>query len=77
MLDVFTEEIEVLIKDGVANLYWYRADLRKAWIRSGVPQEIADKIYYSRDSEGRNLSKRQQMDVLYNELRIGDYNRKL
>ena len=77
MLDVFTEEIEVLIKDGVANLYWYRADLRKAWIRSGVPQEIADKIYYSRDSEGRNLSKRQQMDVLYNELRIGDYNRRL
>lgn len=77
MFDVFTEEIEVLIKDGVANLYWYRADLYKAWLRSGVSQEVADRIYNSRDNEGNKLTKRQQMDSLYNELRIGNYNRRL
>jgi hypothetical protein len=77
MFDVFTEEIEVLIKDGVANLYWYRGDLYKAWLRSGVPKETADRIYYSLDSEGKKYPKRQQMDLLYNELRIGDYNRRL
>jgi hypothetical protein len=77
MFDVFTEEIEVLIKDGVANLYWYRGDLHKAWLRSGVSQQIADKIYCSVDSEGRKYTKRQQMDLLYNELRLGDYNRRL
>ena len=37
MFDVFTERIEVLIKDGMANLYWYKGDLHKAWLRSGVP----------------------------------------
>jgi len=77
MFDVFTEEIEVLIKDGVANLYWYRSDLYKAWLRSGVPQEVANMIYNSRDSEGRKLTKRKQMDRLYNELREGDFNRRL
>lgn len=77
MFDIFTEEIEVLIKDGVSNLYWYRADLYKAWLRSGVPQAIADKVYNSIDGEGKKLTKRQQMDLLYGELRIGDYNRRL
>lgn len=77
MFDIFTEEIEVLIKDGVSNLYWYRADLYKAWLRSGVPQEIADKVHNSVDGEGKKLTKRQQMDLLYGELRIGDYNRRL
>ena len=37
MFDVFTEQIEVLIKDGIANLYWYKGDLQKAWLRAGVP----------------------------------------
>ena len=77
MFDVFTEESEVLIKDGIANLYWYRADLYKAWLRSGVPQETANRIYDFRDAEGKKLTKRQQMDKLYDELRIGDYNRRL
>lgn len=77
MFDIFTEEIEVLIKDGISNLYWYRADLYKAWLRSGVPQQVADKVYNAVDGEGKKLTKRQQMDLLYGELRNGDYNRRL
>lgn len=77
MFDVFTEEIEVLLKNGIANLYWYKKDLYKAWLRSRVPQEIADKINGLLDSEGRKLTKRKQMDQLYIELRGGDFNRRL
>jgi len=77
MFDVFTEEIEVLLKNGIANLYWYKKDLYKAWLRSGVPQGIADKINGFLDSEGRKLTKRKQMDQLYIELRGGDFNRRL
>jgi hypothetical protein len=36
MFDVFTEEMEVQIKTGISNLYWFREDLRKAWLRSSV-----------------------------------------
>ena len=77
MFDVFTEEIEVLLKDGIANLYWFKRDLYKAWLRSGVPQNIADRINGLSDSEGRKLTKRNQMDCLYDELRSGDFNRRL
>ena len=77
MFDVFTEEIEVLLKDGIANLYWFKRDLYKAWLRSGVPQDIADRITGLLDEEGRKLTKREQMDQLYIELRSGDYNRRL
>jgi hypothetical protein len=77
MFDIFTEEIEVLIKDGISNLYWFRADLYKAWLRSGVPKQIADAAYNSVDDGGKKLTKRQQMDLLYGELRGGDYNRRL
>lgn len=34
MFDVFTEEIEVLLKDGIANLYWFKRDLHKAWLKN-------------------------------------------
>jgi hypothetical protein len=77
MFDVFTEEIEVLLKDGIANLFWFKRDLHKAWLRSGVPKDIADRINNLHDSEGRQLTKRQQMDQLYSELRGGDFNRRL
>lgn len=77
MFDVFTEEIEVLIKDGIANLYWFIADLHKAWLRSGVPSETRDEIARQRDDEGHKLSKRRQMDCLYERLRTGDFNRRL
>jgi len=77
MLDVFNEEIEVLIKDGIANLYWFKGDLHKAWMRSGVPDNIRNEIVRLKDEEGRELSKRRQMDGLYERLRSGDYNRRL
>lgn len=77
MLDVFTEEVEVLIKDGVANLYWYKSDLHKAWVRSGVSIEIKNNIAASKGDQNRDLSKREQMDMLYEKLRTGDYNRRL
>lgn len=77
MFDVFTEEVEVLIKDGIANLYWYKGDLQKAWLRSGVSTAVRDEIVGLKSEEGRELSKRRQMDALYERLRSGDYNRRL
>lgn len=77
MFDVFAEEIEVLIKDGISNLYWYRQDLQKAWIRSGVDESLARRIQGAKDSEGKNLTKRNQMDMLYDHLRTADFNRRL
>jgi hypothetical protein len=77
MFDVFTEEIEILIKDGIANLYWFRRDLHKAWLRSGVEASVAGRIHTARDTEGRNLTKRRQMDMLYDHLRSADFNRRL
>lgn len=77
MFDVFTEQIEVLIKDGIANLYWYRGDLRKAWIRGGVSSALADKISTEKGFDGNGLSKRKQMDRLYEELRNADFNKRL
>jgi hypothetical protein len=77
MFDVFTEQIEVLIKDGIANLYWYRGDLRKAWLRVGVPKPLCDQIYGLHDEQGNPHSKRKQMDKLYDCLRNADYNLRL
>lgn len=77
MFDVFNEEIEVLIKDGLANLYWYKSDLHKAWQRSGVPPAIIDAITRLKDEAGKALTKRGQMDALYQRLRNGEYNRRL
>jgi Restriction endonuclease len=77
MLDVFTEEVEVLIKDGIANLYWYKGDLHKAWLRSGVLASIRDEITRLKSEEGQELSKRRQMDALYERLRSGEYERRL
>lgn len=77
MFDVFTEEVEVLVKDGIANLYWYKGDLHKAWLRSGVPAPIKDEILRLRTEDGQELTKRRQMDALYERLRPGDYDRRL
>jgi len=77
MFDVFTDEIEVLIKDGVSNLYWFRRDLLKAWLRSGVDEGLARRISAMKGSDGNNLSKRCQMDILYDQLRSADFNRRL
>ena len=77
MFDVLTEQIEVLIKDGIANLYWFKADLQKAWLRSGVSKPLTKQICEETDSEGRALTKRQQMGRLYEELREADFNLRL
>lgn len=77
MIDVFTEEIEVQIKRGVSNLYWYKADLRKAWLRSGIENGVCDRLFNSKNEKGEKLTKRELMDSLYGELRNFDYNRRL
>ena len=77
MFDVFTEQIEVLIKDGIANLYWYRGDLQKAWLRAEVPMSLTKEISELKDDEGNPLSKRRQMDKLYEGLRNAEYNLRL
>lgn len=77
MFDVFTEEIEVNIKEGIANLYWFKNDLKKAWLRSGVQEEVVERLFSLRDEDNRRYSKRMLMDSLYEELRKLDYNRRL
>ena len=77
MFDVFTEEIEVLIKDGLANLYWFKDDLRKVWLRAGVSPALCASIARERDEMGKPLTKRLQMDRLYQELRTKDFNLRL
>jgi hypothetical protein len=76
MIDVFTEQIEVLIKDGISNLYWFKGDLKKLWYRVGVPIELTNKIFNIRLAD-RNLSKREALDKLYEELRNYEYNKRL
>ena len=77
MFDVFTEEIEITIKDGLSNLYWYRGDLLKAWLRSGVKDTLAYPIYNLVDENGKNVSKRKMMDLLYEKLREVNFNQRL
>jgi hypothetical protein len=74
MSDVFTEQHEVLIKDGIANLYWYRGDLQKAWRRIGVPESVRATIWKLTDENSLPLSKRRCMDKLYEHLRGADFN---
>ncbi|VVE50693.1 restriction endonuclease [Pandoraea cepalis] len=77
MFDVFTDEIEVLIKDGLANLYWYKGDLHKAWLSSKVEPRLVSEIKNLRSPEGKSLTKREQMDALYERIRTLEYNRRL
>lgn len=77
MIDVFNEEIEVLIKQGIANLYWFKGDLKKCLLRAGVNDTACENIYAKRNEEGQQLTKRQMMDELYTLLRVSDYNRRL
>ena len=77
MIDVFTEQHEVLIKTGIANLYWFRGDLKKAWLRAGVPLSTCNHIESLTNDVGRSLTKRQMMDKLYEDLRTADFNLRL
>jgi Restriction endonuclease len=77
MFDVFTDELEVQIKKGIANLYWYLGDLEKAWLRAGVDNKLTTKIFSQRQEDGSKFSKRQLMDLLYKDIRNIDFNRRL
>lgn len=76
MIDVFNEQIEVLIKEGISNLYWYKGDLKKLWYRVGVPAELTNKIFVMKFAD-RTLSKRELLDKLYENLREYEYNKRL
>jgi hypothetical protein len=77
MIDVFTEEIEVQIKKGISNLYWFLGDLEKSWLRAGVNAKLTSKLFESRHEDGKKLSKRELMDLLYKNLRDAEFNRRL
>lgn len=77
MIDVFTEEIEVQIKKGISNLYWYLGDLQKAWLRAGVDNKLTIKLFNTKQDDGKKLSKRQLMDLLYTNIRSESYNKRL
>jgi Restriction endonuclease len=77
MFDIFTEEIELTIKSGIANLYWFHGDLKKAWLRAGGDQSVCDSLVSKRLNDGSKFSKRQLMDMLYERLRKSDLNRRL
>jgi hypothetical protein len=77
MIDVFTEEIEVLIKNGISNLYWFRDDLKKSWIRAGVDPNLSQKLYEAKNDMGGKLTKREMMDLLYENLRHLHYHKRL
>jgi hypothetical protein len=76
MLDVFTSESEILIKDGISNLYWYRGDLKKAWLKASIDSVLVNKLFSKKKADG-NFTKRELMDLLYEELRDAEYNKRL
>ena len=77
MFDIFTEEIERLIKEGITNLYWYKPDLKKAWLRSGVDKKICEDFFKKTNKEGSLLTKRELMSELYQALRSENFNKRL
>ena len=77
LLDVFTQEIEDYIKEGMSHVYWYRRDLERAWVKASVPTNMVKEIFGKRDTENRKLTKRQLMNELYFKLRKGDFNKRL
>jgi len=77
MIDVFTEEIEVQIKKGIANLYWFLGDLEKAWLRASVDGKLTSKLFALRKVDGSKFTKRELMDLLYKNIRDNDFNRRL
>ncbi|GAA4239708.1 restriction endonuclease [Postechiella marina] len=76
MIDVFNEQIEVLIKEGISNLYWFKGDLKKSFYRANVPENITHKIFGIKYN-GKTLTKREMLDKLYENIRNQEYNRRL
>jgi hypothetical protein len=52
-----TEEIELTIKSGIANLYWFHGDLKK-WPRAAVDQGVCDSLMNKRQIDGSKLLRR-------------------
>jgi hypothetical protein len=77
MFDVFTDEIESLIKEGIANLYWFKHDLRRVWLGAGVPQDVTDRMFALRSPQGQPLTKRDLMTQLYLHFRPWPRDRRL
>jgi hypothetical protein len=77
MFDVFTDEIEALIKEGIANLYWFKHDLQRVWLGAGVPQALADRMFALRSPDGQLLTKRELMNQLYLRFRHWPVERRL
>jgi hypothetical protein len=77
MFDIFTEEIDKLIKEGISNFRWYRGDLKKILLQSKINPSLCDNLFSLEDENGQKLSKRKIMDKLYEELRTIDFNRRL
>jgi restriction endonuclease len=77
MFDVFTEEIEILIRNGMANLYWYKDDLKRLWLQAGVDPGLSRDLFSRTDGEGKKLTKYRLMNLLYDRLRTAEYDRRL
>ncbi len=77
MIDIWNEEIEILIKEGITNLYWYLGDLQKSWLRAGVDDLLSNKLFALKTEDGKKFTKRQLMDELYSNLRTIDFNKRL
>lgn len=72
MFDEFNDEIELEIKSGMENLYWFKNDLKKAWITSGISPSFCEHLFARTNEQNKGLSKRELMDCLYEELRKTD-----
>lgn len=74
MLDVFKEEHDILVKNGMANLVWKRDDLVDLWEKIGVPKQICmnlrQKIRASGYGDLAYCSKNQMMNELYDRLKF-------
>lgn len=74
MLDVFKEEHDILVKNGMSNLVWKRDDLVDLWEKIGVSKEFCmemrRKIRAAGYGDPRYCSKNQMMNELYDRLKF-------
>ncbi len=77
MLDVFDIETELIIKEGISNLYWFKDDLKKACLKVGVSSALCNELWNMKKANNYYLTKREIMDELYVRLRNIDKNKRL
>jgi hypothetical protein len=75
--DVFFQQEQVVGDKYRTVAQAQKEDLKKAWLRSGVEQKVCDQLFKQKNETGKNFSKRELMDSLYNELRNYGYNKRL